>query len=83
VCSSDLFRRRTSLHTLRTLAHLVGRLVVDAVERAERVGEALRCRAFAGRFALVDDTCFGPTDRRFAAGLGLVLLALVVTDRLT
>ena len=77
------FRRRTSLHTLRTLAHLVGRLLVDAVERAERVDEAMRCRAFAGRFALIDTDHYGPADRRFAGALAVLLLVPLVTDLLT
>ena len=77
------FRRRTSLHTLRTLAHLVGRLLVDAIERAERVDEAMRCRAFAGRFALLDTGRFGSADHRFAAAVAALLLTVLMVDRLT
>ena len=77
------FRPRTSIHTLRTLAHLTGRLLVGAVERAERVDEAMRCRAFTGRFALVDGGDFGAADRRFAVVATILLLLPLVTERLT
>jgi cobalt/nickel transport system permease protein len=77
------FRPRTSLHTLRSLAHLVGRLLVGAFERAERVDEAMRCRAFAGRFALIDDDRFGAADRRFTVAVAALLSLLVMVDRLT
>lgn len=76
------FRASTSRHTLRTLAHFIGQLLVRAFERAERVDEAMRCRAFAGRFALVDDTDFGRRDAVFAAGLTLGLALLLVVDRI-
>lgn len=77
------FRPRTSIHTLRTLAHLTGRLLVGAVERAERVDEAMRCRAFTGRFALVDGGGYGTADRRFAVVATVLLLLPLVTERLT
>ncbi|MCE1237263.1 MAG: cobalt ECF transporter T component CbiQ [Hyphomicrobiales bacterium] len=77
------FRPTTSRHGLRTLAHVAGRLVVAAIERAERVDEAMRCRAFAGRFALVDRNRFGAIDLVFAAGLTIGLTLLLATDRWT
>lgn len=75
------FRATTSRHGLRTLAHVAGRLVVAAIERAERVDEAMRCRAFAGRYALVDETRFGAVDLVFAVGLSVALTLLLATDR--
>ncbi|MGE4293443.1 MAG: cobalt ECF transporter T component CbiQ [Desulfovibrio sp.] len=44
------FRPRTSLHTYRTYAWLVGMLLVRSWDRAERVHQAMRCRGFSGRF---------------------------------
>lgn len=75
------FRPTTSRHGFRTLAHFTGQLLVRAFERAERVEEAMRCRAFAGRFALVDDGRLGRWDALFAAGLALGLLVLLTADR--
>ena len=76
------FRAATSRHGFRSLAHFVGQLLVRAFERAERVDEAMRCRAFAGRFVLVAEERAGVPDAVFAAGLGLGLLVVVVLDRL-
>ncbi|MBG0789299.1 MAG: cobalt ECF transporter T component CbiQ [Desulfovibrionaceae bacterium] len=44
------FRPRTNRHTYRSYAWLVGMLLVRSWDRAERVGEAMRCRGFRGRF---------------------------------
>lgn len=44
------FVPRTSLHTYKTYAYVVGMLFVRASERAERVYDAMRCRGFRGRF---------------------------------
>ena len=44
------YRNRMSRHTYRTIGHVTGTLLVRASERAERVGQAMRCRGFDGRF---------------------------------
>lgn len=77
------FRARPSAHGLRTLAHFLGQLLVRAFERAERVDEAMRCRAFSGRFALVDETRLDRHDGLFVAGATLALALVLLTDRLT
>jgi cobalt/nickel transport system permease protein len=76
------FRARTSLHTLRTLAHYTGQLLVRAFERAERVDEAMRCRAFSGRFAVVAEERPSRYDALFAAGLAFGLALPILVDRL-
>jgi cobalt/nickel transport system permease protein len=49
------YRNRANLHSYRTVGHVAGTLLVRSHERAERVGQAMRCRGFDGRFrALVD-----------------------------
>ncbi|MDQ2078619.1 cobalt ECF transporter T component CbiQ [Xanthobacteraceae bacterium Astr-EGSB] len=77
------FRGKTSRHTLRTLGHFTGQLMVRAFERAERIDEAMRCRGFVGRFVLVADGRIGGTDIFFAALTGLGLALLITMDRLT
>ena len=77
------FRGRTSRHTLRTLGHFTGQLLVRAFERAERIDDAMRCRGFVGRFALVDDGRIGRTDMFFASLIGLGLAVVIMMDRLT
>jgi cobalt/nickel transport system permease protein len=44
------FRNRATRHGYRTVGNLAGVLLVRGFERAERVGHAMRCRGFDGRF---------------------------------
>jgi cobalt/nickel transport system permease protein len=44
------YRNRVSRHCYRTIGHVSGTLLVRGYERAERVGQAMRCRGFDGRF---------------------------------
>jgi cobalt/nickel transport system permease protein len=44
------FRNRPSRHAYRTVGHLAGTLLVRGYERAERVGHAMTCRGYHGRF---------------------------------
>lgn len=46
------FRARTSLHTYRSCAHLMGMLLVRSLNRAERVREAMLCRGYQGKLQL-------------------------------
>jgi cobalt/nickel transport system permease protein len=49
------YRNRASRHSYRTIGNVTGSLLVRSYERAERVGQAMRCRGFDGRFrALVE-----------------------------
>jgi cobalt/nickel transport system permease protein len=47
------YRNRADLHSYRTVGHVAGTLLVRSHERAERVGQAMRCRGFDGRFRSV------------------------------
>jgi cobalt/nickel transport system permease protein len=76
------FRPRTDAHTLRSLGHLVGMLLVRSAERAERVMAAMRCRGFTGRLYVLDDLRWRAADSVVAAGLALAIAALVGVDRL-
>jgi cobalt/nickel transport system permease protein len=44
------YRNRANRHSYRTIGHVAGALLVRGYERAERVGQAMRCRGFTGRF---------------------------------
>jgi cobalt/nickel transport system permease protein len=44
------YRNRANRHSYRTVGHVAGTLLVRSYERAERVGQAMRCRGFDGRF---------------------------------
>ncbi|MFZ2871411.1 cobalt ECF transporter T component CbiQ [Zavarzinia sp.] len=76
------FVRRSSLHSFRSYGNLAGMVLVRALEKAQRVEEAMRCRAFDGRLPAIgiDDR-----GRGEIAGPGLALLAgaaLVLMDRM-
>jgi cobalt/nickel transport system permease protein len=44
------YRNRMNLHSYRTIGVVTGALLVRGWERGERVGHAMRCRGFDGRF---------------------------------
>jgi cobalt/nickel transport system permease protein len=44
------YRNRPDRHSYRTIGHVAGTLLVRSHERGERVGQAMRCRGFDGRF---------------------------------
>jgi cobalt/nickel transport system permease protein len=44
------YRNRPTRHSYRTIGHVAGTLLVRSYERGERVGQAMRCRGFDGRF---------------------------------
>jgi cobalt/nickel transport system permease protein len=44
------FTPKTSLHTYKTYAYVVGMLLIRASERADRVYDAMRCRGFKGKY---------------------------------
>lgn len=70
----------TNLHTAKSYGHFIGQLLVRAVERAERINEAMRCRGFSGRFPLVTLEQLGVADIG-AAGLTVLLaVGLLVMD---
>lgn len=71
------FRPGLNVHTLRTFGYLVGMLLVRALERAERVLDAMKCRGFDGRFHLLDDLSAGRRDGVFAGLLAVALGGLL------
>ena len=73
------FRNRPTGHAYRTVGNLAGVLLVRGHERAERVGQAMRCRGFDGRFRTLTEFRTRLTDvvaflALVAAAAGLWLL---------
>lgn len=52
------FRARFNFYTWRTYGYLFGALLLRALDRAERVGKAMRCRGFDGCFPAADPLPF-------------------------
>ena len=76
------YRNRLTRHSYRTIGHVAGTLLVRGSERAERVGQAMRCRGFDGRFRSLTEFRTSPIDV-----LTFILIAggatgLVLWDRL-
>jgi cobalt/nickel transport system permease protein len=75
------YRNRMTRHCYRTVGHVAGTLLVRSHERGERVGQAMRCRGFDGRFRSLADFHTTPKDVVFflvlaAAAAGLVAAGL-------
>lgn len=71
------FRARTNAHTYRTLASLLGLLLLRGYDRARRVHEAMLLRGFRQRFACVTPFRARPRDAVFALALLLGMTLLV------
>jgi cobalt/nickel transport system permease protein len=56
------YRNRVSRHSYRTAGHVAGTLLVRGYERAERVGQAMRCRGFDGQFRSLTSFSTRPLD---------------------
>lgn len=74
------FRARTSLHTYRTYAYLIGMLFVRSWDRAERVHRAMRCRGFEGKFYCLTQYKVSLEDIFFSVAMSLGVLAIGVTE---
>jgi len=70
------FRAHLNLHTLRSLGYLVGMLLVNSLDRSERVAGAMKCRGFRGKFWILHHFSMARRDVVFAAGTLAVLLLL-------
>lgn len=61
------YQKRLTAHGIRTVAHVVGTLLVRSHARSERVGQAMRSRGFDGRFRSLTAMRTRPIDvARFA-----------------
>ncbi|WP_420408163.1 cobalt ECF transporter T component CbiQ [Hoeflea sp.] len=74
------FRPSNSMHTYRTFGYLVGMMLVRALERSERILEAMKCRGFTGTIPLLARFEFSSRDATFAATMGGVMVMLVVLE---
>lgn len=69
------FVARCDAHTLRTTAHLVGSLVGDSLERAQRIEQAMRARGWRGGFPMLHHFHLAAHDVAF----GLFFAGLLLT----
>ena len=74
------FRPRTSLHSYRTLATLLGVLLMRGYHRARRVHEAMLLRGFNGQFRVVTTFTPGWRDGVLACALAATLACVMALD---
>ncbi len=77
------FRPRNSLHTYRSYGYLIGMLLVRALERSERILQAMKCRGFTGRLPLLDTLTYQRHDVIAALVWSGILVALLGSDILS
>lgn len=76
------FRPGTNWHTYRSFGYLVGMMLVRAIERSERILQAMKCRGFSGRIHLLQDFALTAEDRRFAALFASAMVLLITMEHL-
>ena len=76
------YRNRPNLHSYRTVGHVAGTLLVRSYERAERVGQAMRCRGFDGQFRSLAAARTRAADVLFFAALTGAAAGLLIWDLL-
>ena len=76
------FRPGFNRHTLRTFGHLVGMLLVRAMDRAQRITQAMKCRGFSGKFYSIRHYAMKRHDFAFVSVCILVSVTLFGIDRL-
>ena len=75
------FRASTNRHTLRTVGYMLGMLLVRAVDRSERILQAMKCRGFNGSLPIIDDLAFAARrDGAFIVLTAGVIAALVALE---
>lgn len=74
------FQPKANLHCYRTVATLLGILLVRAAQRGERINEAMRLRGFCGKFHCLSVFRVELRDLILASLLGLALSLLILFD---
>jgi cobalt/nickel transport system permease protein len=74
------FRAGNNWHTYRSVGYLFGMLLVRAMERSERVLEAMKCRGFTGQLPMLVQMRMGLQDWLFSGLMGAVMAALMYVE---
>lgn len=74
------FRPGTNIHTYKTLAYLVGMLLVRSCDRAQRVHRAMLCRGFRGNLYSLSEFSLRTTDVISLILMMALILALGVLE---
>jgi cobalt/nickel transport system permease protein len=77
------FRPRSNLHTYKSLAHLIGMLLIKSFDRADRVRKAMVCRGFHGKFYLLSHFELKRSDMAMFVFMMLVISGMAALQWLT
>ena len=77
------FRPRSNMHTYKSLANLIGMLLIKSLDRADRIRKAMTCRGFHGKFYLLSHFELKRTDMAMLVCMVLVISAMAVLQWLT
>lgn len=77
------FKPGTNFHTYKTTAYFVGVLFIRAVERADRVSKAMKCRGFNGQFYCLTEFPAHSRNWIFAWITAACVLGLIYLEWLT
>ncbi|MCK4993716.1 MAG: cobalt ECF transporter T component CbiQ [Candidatus Omnitrophica bacterium] len=76
------FIPKMNIHTYKSLANLLGMLLVKAIDRSERIVAAMKCRGFSGKFFILRHFIFHKKDFIAAAIMAGFVLLIIGVDRL-
>lgn len=76
------FTPKTTLRTYKTIAYVVGMLLIRASERADRVFNAMRCRGFKGKYYSLTEFQFNAQSWIFFMILSILTVGMVVVETL-
>ncbi|BBF92007.1 cobalt ECF transporter T component CbiQ [Blastochloris tepida] len=74
------FRPANSRHTYVSFGYLIGMMLVRALERSERILQAMKCRGFSGRLPLDAHWAPGRGDVAFGVMFAALILGLMVLE---
>ena len=77
------FRPRSNLHTYKSLAYLIGMLLIKSFDRADRIRKAMVCRGFHGKFYLLSHFELKRSDMAMFVFMMLVISGLAALQWLT
>jgi cobalt/nickel transport system permease protein len=74
------FRPANNRHTYVSFGYLIGMMLVRALERSERILQAMKCRGFSGRFFLQTDWRLRSGDLAFSIIFTALIVGLVYLE---
>ncbi|PLX37804.1 MAG: cobalt ECF transporter T component CbiQ [Hyphomicrobiales bacterium] len=74
------FRPSNSLHTYRSFGYLVGMMLVRALERSERIMDAMKCRGFTGSIPMLSRFALSPADAVFGLAIAAIVVGLLAAE---